>query len=335
MNFLFFSDTHFTDKKQDEYRWDVFKHLTENALKHNVECVVHLGDLVDTKDRHSAELVNKLVDSFADLQHDTNSRILILAGNHDQPIRGPYFWDFLNKVKNVSYIQEPLSMFPIYIALPFSSKPKEDWKGLPLQNYRAIFMHQTIQGALVENDRPITNNPVDLPDLPPGVEILSGDVHRPQKIGNVTYVGCSHPIRFSETWANRIILIKDDDFKNPIDIWLPSIKRAILDINSVDDLKDLQYKSGDQLKVRCKLSADKLTSWPVEEDRIKAWALERGIHLQSVEPALVGDTLKKDQEDGKAVELMTPKEVIKLFSEQEKLSPELVEMALDCLKESE
>lgn len=336
VNHILFTDPHFTDSPLDEYRWDIFKNLEENAKKYDVGHIVCLGDCTDRKDRHSAVLVNKLIEYFSDLKFETKSEIVILPGNHDKPLTGPYYWDFLNEL-GISYRQQNLMDMYGIILFPFSPDPVKEWKDwLPVFNKaKAVMMHQTVEGVVIEGDYKLDGTKGLLGFLPSDIPIFSGDAHRPQRIRNITYVGTPHPIKFSETWANRIILIKNDDFKNPIDIWLPSIKRAILDIESVDQLKDLDYKEKDQLKIRYKLSADKLTDWPVDEERIRKWASNTGIHLQSVEAVLTGDTLKKEQTDGKVVELLPPIEIIKLFSEKEKLSKELVEMAMDCLKESQ
>jgi DNA repair exonuclease SbcCD nuclease subunit len=333
MNYLLFSDPHFVDTDLESYRWNIFKVLTEQALKHKVDKIICLGDLVDTKDRHSGKLVNRLVDEFSDLRFTTKAENFILAGNHDKPLNGPYYWQFLNRA-GVTYIDKPQIGWEEIVLLPFSSNAVEDWANINWSNYKVVFMHQTVAGAIVEDDRAIPSNPYPLPSLP-DIPIFSGDVHRPQKIGNLTYVGAPHPVRFSETWSNRIILIQNDDFTHPIDIWVPGVRRAILDVELDCDyqLGFRGWKAGDQLKIRVKLKADNLTAYPEEENRIKEWAQKNGIYIASLEPLLTGDGLKVGEEVNQ-IDLMSDEDVIKTFAEQEKLSEDVVKMGYQILKES-
>lgn len=338
-NYILFTDTHLTDSLIDEYRWNVFDSVEHLAKEHNVKNIFCLGDFSDRKDRHSGVLVNRVVDRFLKLTQSVGGMLFILAGNHDAPITGPYYWTFLNNTPSIKYITEPTfcpipSGKGIYL-FPFTSNPVKDWAGLDYRLADAVFMHQTISGALIEGDRILTSSTI-LPSIPKGIPIFSGDVHRPQKLGDLTYIGTPHPIKFSETWANRVILIKDDDFHHPIDIWLPSTRRSILDIHSTDDLKNLNLTTGDQVKIRYHLTNEKLSQYPIDEERIKTWGQETGIIICGLDPILEGSGLQVDSsEDAQLVpELLSNEQVLKLFSEQEKLDPKVIEMGLQCLQES-
>lgn len=328
MNYLLYSDTHFTDKPIEEYRWKIFPFLTEQALKYDVKKIICLGDLVDRADRHSGLLVNYLVEMYADLKHDTKAELTILAGNHDKPLQRPYFWEFLSRV-GVDYLTNPIYDWNRVLYLPFSSNAVKEW-GVFHSDTKAILMHQTIEGAIVEDDRRIPSSPYPLPPLP-HIPIYSGDVHRPQSIDNITYVGAPYPVRFGETWDTRIIVIQNDDWQNPISIQVPSIKRAILDIHNSKELLSFNYKTDDQLKIRYHLKSDSLTSYAEEEIVIRKWAKDRGITIVSIEPQLVGEL--KTQDKSAVSELMPPKEVIRTFAEQEKLSEDVAQMGQEILNE--
>ena len=58
---LLISDLHFTDKVQDEYRWDVFDFVRDYYNKTEDKNLIILGDLTDSKDHHSSILVNQIV----------------------------------------------------------------------------------------------------------------------------------------------------------------------------------------------------------------------------------------------------------------------------------
>lgn len=332
MNYLLWTDPHFTDNPIDAYRWDIFRHLKEISLRERVTKIVCLGDLVDRKDRHTAVLVNKLIDSFSDLHFDTGADVDILAGNHDMPLTGPYFWKFLNTLPGVRYLQK-WEIDEVSVAyLPFSANPKQEWPDL--SKVRAIFMHQTVEGAKIDGTYTIPKGH-DLPVLP-AIPIFSGDVHNPQFIKGITYIGCCHPIKFNESWNNRVIVIHDGDFVNFKEIRIAGTKRAILDITSSDELKKLtSFAKGDQLRIRYTLDPAKMTTWPVEEEAIKSWAASNGIFLASIEASLTGNTLvSESQEQRNELEVMLPEQVIDVFGKTENLSPEVIQMGLQLLKES-
>jgi hypothetical protein len=171
-----------------------------------------------------------------------------------------------------------------------------------------------------------------MPKLPEGIPIFSGDVHRPQTILGITYVGAPYPIKFNETWDNRIILIENEDFKNYKSIPVDIMKRAILDISSSDELKFIKYKPGSQLRIRYKLTGSQLTKWPVEEDIIRTWCKTLGVNLVSLEAMFEGNGLKPDVTSDQ-IELMPPEEIIKMFCKEEKLSDGILDMGLSLLKE--
>lgn len=336
MKTLLFSDPHFTDTPVDAYRWDIFKSLRSIAINNKVKEIVCLGDTSDRKDRHSGTLVNKLVDSFSDLHFETEASIMILAGNHDMPLTGPYFWTFINNHKGTRYIKEwevhwDKEKKGIFY-LPFSSNPKSDWPSLT--QAKLIYMHQTIEGALMldENNKAVLKGH-DLPELPE-VAIYSGDVHRPQFIKGITYIGTPHPIKFSETWANRVLLIDTDEPKEYQEFIIKGIRRAILDIKNVNELTKTDFKQGDQLRIRVQLEGKNMVLWPIEEEKIRLWAKDRGIYLASVEATIIGGGVTAKSDEKKAeLEIMKPDDVVKSFCEDEKLSDELLQMGLSLIKE--
>lgn len=330
-NFLLFTDPHFTDNEIESYRWNIFKTLKEVALKNKVTNIICLGDLVDRKDRHSAKLVNMLVEECSDLCHETHCSLDILSGNHDKPLNGPYFWKFLNNLDSVNYIREPEFKDGNWL-LPFSPNPIKDWQSLDLKRANAIFIHQTLAGAIVDGDRVISSSPHPMPELP-NIPVYSGDVHRPQDLGKVTYIGVPHPIRFSESWDNRVIVVRNDNFKNPENIWLDTTRRAIIDIKDSSELLTLDYGQGDQLRIRYQLKPQELTKWPAEEEAIRVWAEKNKIHIASLESTLIGDGLVvESQEEATALEIMPPEDVVKLFGEEQKLGQVTIDMGLELVK---
>lgn len=332
---LLVADLHLTDNPMEEYRWGVFDHLHRVALEEKVDEIHLLGDTQDRKDRHSSKLVNRFVDEMVRLRDETGAKLVELLGNHNMLIDGgrPFF-SFMRYL-GVKFVTEPELYHDVWL-LPFSPNPAEDWKQIPLNQAKAVFMHQTMAGSVVDGGRVIPSAPHPMPLLPRGLPIFSGDVHRPQQISGVTYVGVPHPTRFSETWRNRFLLIKDENYSAPKEIYLPSIKRAILDITSTSQLASLKFAEGDQVRVRYQLSAAKMTEWPIEEEAIRKWALGLKIVLASVEAVLTEDiqtvNTTKEIKSGE-MEMLAPDQVIQLYAKDEAIDPVTTELGISLLKE--
>jgi len=329
MNLLLWTDSHFSDNSLEEYRWKIFDKLLSTSLEYNITDIINLGDAVDRKDKHSSVLVNRLIDEFSYLQVHSKAEIQILRGNHDTPLNGPPFWKFLDKL-GIKYITTPTLYNGIWL-LPFSSNPKQDWKDLDLASANCLMMHQTGKGVTVEGGRELISH--DLPELPKDVPAISGDVHRGQQINGIVYIGTPHPVRFSETWSNRMLVIKNDDFKNPIEIPLTYAKRAILDIKNSKDLEKLELGNESQVRVRYSLNASELTNWPEEQNKIQAWAKEKGVFIASTEAILIGEGVQASTtEEHHTLETMKPEEIVQEFAAGEKLDQVTTEMGLEIVK---
>lgn len=331
MKILVWTDPHFTDNPIDDYRWDIFPFLLKTALEYNVKYIFCLGDLVNVKDRFSAKLVNRLIEECSYLQIRSRAQLEILSGNHDKPLTGPYYFQFLEKL-GIKYHIRPFHYLGYCWLLPFSPNPIEEWKGLEFKAGEAVFMHQTGQGATVADGYELTSN--NLPKFPKHVSVYSGDVHRAQEANGIVYIGTPHPVKFDEDWENRVLIVDSDDFGKYIEIKVPGISRKIITISKTSELQFTLCCVGDQVKIRYNLTADQLSNWAIEEEAIRNWAKERQIHLVSLEAVLVGDGLQPQEEQKASIDIMPPEDVIKLFSKQESLQEEVVQMGLDILHEA-
>ena len=334
-NYLLAADLHLTDNPLDEYRWKIFDQLAYHALQNKVKEIFLLGDVWDRKDRHSGKLVNRVVDSLSQLNSNACCPISIIRGNHDSALEGKHYWEFLNGYNGYSYITDPVYYHdPGILLLPFSSNPIKEWtEGFVANAFKAptlksIFMHQPVEGAFIDEYRKLEKAPV-LPPLP-DVAVFSGDIHRPQILGSIHYIGTPFPVHFNETWPNRIILIKDGNFTRPQDIWLDTPKRAILEITETEELLSTEYKSGDQLRIRVKLDGKNLISWSEREGKIREWADSRGIFIASIEAKLEGDTIKEETQ--RDLDIPNPKQVLLQYGKQEKLSDEILNIGISLLE---
>jgi hypothetical protein len=333
-------DLHLTDSLVEAYRWDVFKFIKEACKKYNVNHIFILGDTTDRVDRHSGELLNKFARALSNLHDETGAQIWITQGNHDRQIKGTPYWEILNKLGTaVQYITEPINFgYQNVLILPFSTNPLEEWKNFDLATYNAILMHQTVAGSLVEGDYKLEVDSNPMPSLSDKVVAYSGDVHRPQTVGRITYIGAPHPVKYSESWPNRFIIIKDSKWKEPISEWIRPVHRDIYDLDrDCDDRVLLGLQKGDQIRIRYHLTAKDLTEWPVKEEYWKKWCSKKGIYLASLEAILSDDiTTDTDTKEEKAstLELLNPEEALKLYASEEKLSEDVINVGLELMKEA-
>lgn len=332
---LLSADWHLTDNPAEEYRWDVFKHLqywveSQHPIK-TIE-IFFLGDLTDKKDRHSGTLVNRIVDGFCGLM-DAGASIFGMTGNHDQPLQGPPFWSCLHQLRKgtdltsgISWFTEPRTWNGMAM-LPFAEKPNEAWAQIDFRSIHTALIHQTVDGA-TGNNGIVLYNPRML-DIPRGTKVYSGDIHTPQVIGNVTYVGAPHPVAFGDDYPCRMLQL-DNDWNIEKVIKVESIQRMMLRIEHPDDLAKVKVKSDDQAKVRCKLSVTDIAQWPVWEAQINDWARRKGVILFTVEPEIqvvseqVTEFLPEDD----------PEYIMRAFAEAEQLDDQLIAAGIKLLKDT-
>ncbi len=262
--FLITADTHFTSRQRDTYRFGLFKWLKEQAQEHNVHTIMILGDLTDTKDDHSSILVNAIINGLSELVENTN--VIILCGNHDfSDPKLPYFL-FLNEIPGLRFINNPKNIKiqnRNHLFLPHT-KDVNSWLKIKNKFQKAdyIFMHQTVNGALASNG-------YTLPGIGTKIfkhtkaYIYSGDIHVPQRVGPVTYVGSPYTVRFNDEFDPRVLLI-DDDKETEFDSVFSCLRRHTITISSVDEIQEQggMLIAGDQIKIIMKMEREDIARWP-------------------------------------------------------------------------
>ena len=322
MSYLLFTDVHLDDQQQNEYRWLIWEHLRVAIIQYKPDVVFCLGDLVDRKDRFSSAFVNRLLGEMRGLS--ARAPLVVLRGNHDQTLRPPNYLDFLNKFsETITYVYEPMQFSDELLLLPYSHAPRTEWAKFRLTDYSAVFMHATVTGARVENGQVMENT--DFPLLPGRVKFYSGDIHVPQQVRNITYVGAPHPIKFGDSYPCRMLLL-DQNFDVSLEIPLTGPRKVVVQISSLADLDKIDVRFGDQLKIQCSISSDQVGEWQLNDERLAAWARRIGVSIAGVEVVL------ESEFDDPGVDLHdTPEALLRQFAAQEKLSDDLVQMGLRLL----
>lgn len=269
MKILIASDLHLTDKPEDNYRWGLFPWMGDMCKKHGAEHVLILGDITDSKDRHSSSLVNNVTSSLDSLYHSVRTlegidRIHVLMGNHDFIDKNSPFFNYLQLIPGIRfYATEQETVLrqsggeDYRVAMiPYCREPEDFFQAVKKvggKDIRMLCLHQTLRGSVLSNGTSIKEG-LDVSELEryvkKGVPWLSGDVHVPQTIGKVEYVGSPYQIKFGDNFKGRVLLY-DLKTLDSEELFYPTIHKWTIDVNSEKELaKELkQVRQGDMVKL--------------------------------------------------------------------------------------
>ena len=328
---LLFTDTHLDDSSSNEYRWRVFDyvHALLDRYEEKITAVHCLGDVLDKRDRYPGTFVNRFLGCVRSVGE--RRPFTILQGNHDRTLDGSAFFSFVNgaaPVEGVRYVTEPTPDGKL-ILLPFTPTPTETWNGIDFRQYRAAFMHVTPHGAIGENGHELVGN--RLPEFPESLKIYTGDVHVPQTIGQFTVVGCPHPVRFGDRFQPRMLLIDERSFEVVEEIPIATVSKRVVEVGSVEELRAVDVREGDQVRVRYSLAPGAIGDWGKVESAIAAWAKVAGVTIAGVEvdvgsPGPGSGTRRPDAE-------MSPDALLREFAAAEGVTDDLLRVGLALLKE--
>lgn len=275
------SDPHFTASPRDEYRWGLWPWLADQSRIEGVKTVVICGDLTDAKDYHPASLTNRLVAAIAKLREQVDE-IIIDLGNHDYLREGHAYFAFLNNIPGVTFITKPtefmLDTGPTSLFLPHTKTPAQTWAGMDFSHYDYLFMHQTIKGSLSSNGTEMEGE--ELPDLRAAGKVWSGDIHVPQVIGPVEYIGSPYHVHFGDAFRPRCVLL--DRRNRPVDLHFETISRLSLKIAGVDDLRRLKMRAGDQVQVKLVLAESEAHEWAARRRAVSDYLRRAEVQLHGI-----------------------------------------------------
>lgn len=334
MTALVTADLHFSINPRDNYRFKIGKTLRSIAVKHKVTLIVILGDLTESKDNHSSELVNQICDIFSDLAADYE--VIILKGNHDYLVPDHPFFKFLGHINNIHWINEPevieCDELGSALFLPHTHTFNKDWAGMQFLQ-RWVFCHQTFDGAKLGNGQFAS---AEKYRFPKGIRVISGDVHVPQTVGCVEYVGAPYTVDFGDKYKPRVLLLDGEILDS---IAVPGPQKRLIELNSIDELS--KYKSGswsdlnpgDLIKIRVCLSNEEYPHWNEYRDKVNQWGKQNNYQIYQVQPVITNTPVShstimtqrgtksdqqilKDYGQQRSVDLATLKTGLKLIEEQ-------------------
>lgn len=340
MNSLFISDLHLTANPRDEYRWQIFPWLVATIIRCEVRSLFILGDLTEQKNYHPSELVNRVVFQTLRLYRETGNLldITILRGNHDGPDWNSAFFRFMGAYPCISFIEHAHSTSidgKRILFLPHARDPESEWR-LPDEEWEKaeiILTHMTFSGVRAENDQALSGwDQRAFFDRAKGAEwIISGDIHVPQKIGRVEYVGAPYPIRFGDSFRGRALLLLD--WKKSESLFPDLIQRGVLRLSPRDDLGKLlsKFKKGDQIKAVVS-GLREGAEWPAMKSRILEACAGRGVELCGLELERQGSQRFPIRPRHQAFK--DSADALTKFIEREKLPDRLAEVGVGIFEES-
>lgn len=319
---LVIADLHLSAKARDAYRFEVMATVAGLLEKHKPQYLIILGDLTEEKDYHPAPLVNDVVDiihSFSKF-----CQVIVLRGNHDYTRDDFPFFRFLRRLKNVRWVNA-VSRLQLDDAdclfLPHTRTYEKDWAKLPqLEEIDWIFAHNTFEGSITEHGKKLSGIPTSFFD---GHHVISGDIHTPQDVGPVTFVGAPYTVDFGDDYEPRALLITGTwKTRKEQSIPLPGPQKRLLEFDtSVIGKMEREFNKGDIIKARVKLTLAEQEKWFSIRDKVKRELTALGAVVHLVQPVTVARArtrsvkierlnVKKDetvvQEYGKQISIPAP-----------------------------
>jgi DNA repair exonuclease SbcCD nuclease subunit len=332
MKLLLSTDLHFSDVPRDVYRFDFIQHLAKKVRSVKADMVVLLGDLTTKKDNHSALLVNLIISGLRMLRNECP--VVILKGNHDY-LADPTlpFFKFINHIDNIQFITEPTFRDGLFFIPHLTSV--DEWQSLPSLPDKppvAAFIHQTVSGAMSESGQRLDGMPLK-PMKRLGCPVYGGDIHKPQTIPPVIYIGPPYHIKFGDNFTPRYLLF-DTETKTHKELHFDCPRKWMLTVGNPEELlTDKRIRAGDQVKVRLVLAREEIVEWSVMKDATNRILKELGVESFGIELKMEKQTItereKRRHNDGNR----NPAEIVRSFSKREKLSTAIRDAGLELVKQ--
>ena len=330
------ADLHLNDNARDSYRHDFMKEqLLKYIRQYNPRYLIILGDLTDEKDRHCAELVNAVVNYLYTLASIVRE-VIILRGNHDCLDPTQPFFEFVHRIPKITWITNPTvksyEELGTCTFLPHTRNYEKDWAKIDFSPYQRdpncgwIFCHNCFEGAISESGRHLGGIPTDI--FPGSARVLSGDIHVPQKVGPVTYVGAPYTMRFGDNYTPRVRLLTKNKNKLHMDSQIcKGTQKRLIEIKNLNKLDQHieEFAEGDLLKLRVHLKSEEYPKWNEIKAKLLEWADEHGGLLCEVQPVKQARSIRLNR---KAVSTRSDVELLQTYVKRKGIASSVLKTGL-------
>lgn len=334
MTTLVTADFHLSSNPRDAYRFAAMSRIATLIEEWAVKTLIILGDLTEEKDFHASALVNDVVELLYNL--GCMCEVIVLQGNHDYKDADSPFFYFARRLKGIHWIGQPRSWFVTDLGecmfYPHSFNYARDWafKGKTLDcPYDLIFAHNTFDGAKMPNGKVLKGVPLDIFDQ--DHTVISGDIHTPQKLGPVTYVGSPYLIDFGDDFEPRVLLLDNKGVKS---IPLGGPQKRLVELKKGYSKEDLlgYAMDGDVVKVRYELSNAEREKWPEIKSRIKNELSGLGCMVFAVQPLIEQNATAQRKVVAKQ---RSDSQLLSEYGKQERVSDETLAVGLELIGEDD
>lgn len=327
MKALFTSDVHLSPRPRDEYRWTLFPWLATQAKSRGVRDIFILGDLTDQKDGHNNAFINRVVDELRWLAKEIDGHVELLAGNHDYSDPDAPLLRFLRSGRVRVFCGQPERMRhedgTELLMLPHSRRPLTAWRALDWRGVSFGLLHFTFDGAIAETGFALKSTfaTSDLARGSGSALLISGDVHVPQKLGPITYCGAPHPIRFGDSFKPRVLYYDGEELRS---VPRTTIQKVVLNVESLDEVRDAELSHDDQAKVVYWLPRSRFGEWDRIRSSVEELATAERWLLASVELRELDAANDRAKLKATPSETLGPAQLFERFCDAKKLDKDLM-----------
>jgi DNA repair exonuclease SbcCD nuclease subunit len=213
----------------------VFDKVAMLVREHGIEFVVYLGDMYHTHSVLRQEVVELLRRKLPETRGTCQGKPVVLVGNHD--LVGPTSTSMnaceLTLSDVAAVVSEPVEAGPV-LYMPFTpdnSKFVEECK--KYYGTSLVVCHQTFDGSQYENGFYAPGG-VDQTLIPQKV-VISGHIHKSQKVGKVTYVGTPRALTAAECDEDKgLVMMTYDDVTCGVELKMYSLNGLVKTYKKVD-----------------------------------------------------------------------------------------------------
>jgi DNA repair exonuclease SbcCD nuclease subunit len=307
---LITGDLHLSHNPRDEYRFAFMKWFADLALTRRPDRIIIAGDLTEEKDRHPSILVNRVVDHVHTLAKI--APVVVVEGNHDYKDEGHAFFRFLSRIPNTRWISKPTSLPDQWLLLPHTNNHKRDWGDIDLAGHPYLVCHQTFNGANVGFGRKLDGIPLEV--LPRKSTTFCGDIHVPQEMGKLVYIGAPYHVDFGDDYKARVIECNDRGWVSVDTSPLPQ-KRSIKLTTAKDGLKGQHFNERDVVEI--KVEVDDMSGWQSIRANIMEQAERKKLQVWAIKPVLMKHAVRRRH---KVTDSQTDQQVLETFAKRHGLT---------------